>query len=81
MRATPSVLDLTTAVSNPSKLDVMKEHHYWCPWVSTLPSYQINKGYRNTPTKLAHQVRISGSLVSVECAVNMYFLENVQVFL
>ena len=53
MKSSPTQLDLSA--SNPSNLDVIKQHHYWCPWVSTLPSYHINKAYRNTPTRLADQ--------------------------
>ncbi|KAL5252829.1 hypothetical protein ACHWQZ_G015560 [Mnemiopsis leidyi] len=50
-----SLTQLDLSASNPSNLDVIKQHHYWCPWVSTLPSYHINKVYRNTPTRLADQ--------------------------
>ena len=40
MSREPSQLNLS--VANPGKLDVVKQHHYWCPWVCRLPSYRVS---------------------------------------
>ena len=61
MKSSPTQLDLSA--SNPSNLNVFKQHHYWCPWVCTLPSYHINKAYRNTPTRLVDQGHTKVSVV------------------
>ena len=52
MKRQPSQLDLS--VANPVNLNVVKQHHYWCPWVCKLPAYRLSR--RGSPSKQRGEV-------------------------